>query len=75
MTRKEQSRNPGVMIVASLILLGGLALVVVGILNLSTLGWFSWILIIGGLSSVGLATMTLVTGKAEWILIDLILPG
>lgn len=75
MTRREQSRNPVVMIVASLILLSGLTLVIVGILSLSTFGWFSWLLIFGGLSSVGLATMTLVTGKAEWILIDLILPG
>lgn len=31
--------------------------------------------IAGGLSSASLATAALVTGKPEWLMLDLILPG
>lgn len=75
MTRKKQPRNLLAMLFASLILLAGLILVALGILNFSAFGWVSWLLIVSGLTSVSLATMTLATGRAEWILIDLILPG
>lgn len=43
---------------------------------LFAIGWsIAALLIVGGLSSAGLALMTLITGKVEWILLDLLLPG
>jgi len=40
------------------------------------LGWlYATLIIASGLSSAGMAVMTIVTGKSEWLLIDLLLPG
>ena len=63
-------------IVASIILLFGLVLVTFGIIGFESLGWLTAIFVIlSGATSAGLATMSLITGKPEWILLDLILPG
>lgn len=65
-----------VMIVAALMLLMSLSLVVIGIIYFVNLGWMVAVaIIIGGLGSSSLALTTIVTGKPEWILLDLILPG
>lgn len=68
-------REPIVMIFAVIIWLVGLTTVILGVIYAATFGWWSIPLITGGLSSMGFATVTIVTGKPEWILLDLLLPG
>lgn len=68
-------RNPFVLVVASIIWISGAAVVVVAVTDSAALGWWAVPLVAGGFSSMGFATASLVTGKPEWILLDLILPG
>ena len=74
--KTKAPRNPLGMVIASLILLFGLTFIVLGCVNFAALGWgTATLLIFSGALSSGLALMTLVTGKLEWILLDLLLPG
>ena len=73
--KRRVHRDPIVMIFAVVIWLVGVSTALLGIAYFSSFGWWAIPLIAGGLSSVGFATATMVTGKPEWILIDLILPG
>lgn len=73
---EKTERNPVVVLLASVLLLIGLGLVFVVVTNFAVLGWLYAILIIAsGLSSAGMAVMAIFTGKSEWQLIDLLLPG
>lgn len=74
--KTKAPRNPLGMVIASLILLFGVTLIVLGCVNFAAFGWgVASLLLLSGVSSSGLALMTLVTGKLEWILLDLLLPG
>lgn len=73
---EKTERNPVVVLLAGVLLLIGLGLVFVAVTNFAVLGWlYATLIIASGLSSAGMAVMTIVTGKSEWLLIDLILPG
>ena len=52
----------------------GLAMVYVGIVNISTLGWTSTFVILPGLATAGFAATAVYTGDPEWILLDLMFP-
>ncbi len=77
MAKKTENvvRNPIAMLLAGVIMLVGLAIVLLGVTNIGAFGWWSIPLIASGLSSMGFASATIVTGKPEWILLDLLLPG
>ena len=63
------------MLLALMLILLGLVIVVVTVLNFSSFGIiFAIFTILGGLSTSGMAIMSIVTGKREWILLDLISP-
>lgn len=67
--------DPVATIIAIVILLMGMALVILGCLYVQIFGWIvATIIIVSGLSSVGLSVTAIITGKREWLLIDLILP-
>ena len=68
-------RNPFLLFVASILWLCGAVVVIIAVTNFAALGWWAIALAAGGLSSMGFATASVVTGKPEWILLDLILPG
>lgn len=69
-------RKPAVMVFAGIMLLVGLGLAAVGVLYFAALGWlFGLLVIASGLGSVGMASMAIITGNAEWVLLDLILPA
>jgi len=73
---EKTERNPVVVLIAAVILLVGLGVVFIGVTNFAALGWlYATLIIASGLSSAGMAVMTIVTGKSEWLLIDLLLPG
>lgn len=72
---RRVERSPFVMLIAGMIWLANAVIIGVAAMNFTTLGWWAILLIVGGLSSMFLALATIVTGKPEWILLDLILPG
>lgn len=72
---QTKARNPAVTAFATLVLLIGIAMTALGVLYVSPLGWYAVPVILGGLACIFLATMTLITGKSEWILIGLIYNG
>lgn len=72
---RQVSRNPLVMIIAGVMWLAGFAIAAVVLLNFDAFGWAAIPLIAGGVSSIYFASMTIITGKPEWILLDLVLPG
>ena len=74
-TKEKVARSPLVMLVAAVIWLAGAVMTVIGIMNFGHFGWWALLLMAIGITSVFLASATIVTGKPEWIMIDLILPG
>lgn len=74
--KQKVSRSPAVIIVGSMLLLFGIALFVLGIMSFSPSHWIaSCLIMLSGFTTGGLAVMALVTGKPEWILFNLMLPG
>lgn len=71
----QVKRNPFVMVVAGVIWLTGAVVATLGVMNFGTFGWWAVPLVAGGVSSMFFASATVITGKSEWILLDLILPG
>lgn len=72
---KKVERNPAVMAVAIIILIAGLILTTLGFVAFSPDMWVFWSgVILLGMSCVSFATLTIITGQREWILIHLIFP-
>ena len=67
-----QHRSWGLIIISSLIIIGGLTLVTLSIVYVGTFGWWSLLIGVSGLSSICLATMSIVNNDPSWILIDII---
>jgi hypothetical protein len=63
-----------VLIASTMIVLGGVV-TVLAIANISTFGWWSLLIGLGGLTSVVAATMSIIKNDPSWILLDLIIPG
>ena len=67
-----QHRSWGLIIISSLIIIGGLTLVTLSIVYIGTFGWWSLLIGVSGLISIFMATMSIVKNDPSWILIDLI---
>ncbi len=72
---KSTSRNWGLIIISSILFLGGSTLVVLAAINVASFGWWSLALGLSGLGTMGAAIMSIVTNDPAWILLDLILPN
>ena len=70
-----QHRSWGLIIISSLIIIGGLILVTLSIVYVGTFGWWSLALGLSGLGTMGAAIMSIITNDPAWILLDLILPN
>jgi len=68
-------RNWALVVVASILISIGLALLVLAILNIATFGWWSLALGLGALTTIAAAVMSIVKNDPVWILLDLIIPG
>ena len=67
-----QHRSWGLIIISSLIIIGGLTLVTLSIVYIGTFGWWSLLIGVSGLISIFMATMSIVKNDPSWILIDII---
>ena len=72
-TAKE--RNWVLALVSSVLILLGSALVVLAIMNIALFGWWSLLLGVSGLMTIGAAIMSIIKNDPSWILLDLLLPG
>jgi len=68
-------RNWALVVVASILISIGLALLVLAILNIATFGWWSLALGLGALTTIAAAVMSIVKNDPVWILLDLIIPS
>jgi len=68
-------RNWALVVVASILIIIGLALLVLAIINVGTFGWWSLALILAALTTIAAAVMSIVKNDPVWILLDLIIPG
>lgn len=73
--KQKTTRNPIVTVVACIITIVGLALVTIGCIYFSLDTWILW----GGAALLGIScvvfgALTLITGKAEFLLLHLLLP-
>jgi formate hydrogenlyase subunit 3/multisubunit Na+/H+ antiporter MnhD subunit len=77
MTKKQKNaeRNWAVVIVGSIYMLLGLALVVVAALNIHVFGWGSLLLGLAGATPITASIIAIVENDPNWILLDLIIPG
>ena len=67
-----QHRSWGLIIISSLIIIGGLTLVTLSIVYVGTFGWWSLLIGVSGLISIFMATMSKVKNDPSWILLDII---
>ena len=74
-TSAAQKRNWFLVFIASVLFLLGCALVVLAIVGIASLGWWSVLIGLSGLTTIFAATMSIVKNDPSWILLDLIIPG
>jgi hypothetical protein len=67
-------RNPALIIIASVLILFGLAIVFVGLTNMEALGWWTILTVLSGLITTGAAVTSIVRNDPSWILLELLLP-
>ena len=67
-----QHRSWGLIIISSMIIIGGLTLVTLSIVYIGTFGWWSLLIGVSGLSSIFMATMSIIKNDPSWILLDII---
>ena len=67
-----QQRSWGLILISSLIIISGLTLVALSVIYIGTFGWWSLLIGVSGLSSICLATMSIVKNDPSWILLDII---
>lgn len=75
---KKSIKNPrswSLIVIASMMIVIGIALIVLAIINVTSFGWWSILLGLSGLTPVIAATISIIKNDPRWILIDLILPG
>jgi nicotinamide riboside transporter PnuC len=71
----SKPRNWALVLIASTVIVLNIAMVYLGITYMSTLGWWSPVLIIGGVSSMAMAVIAIKQNDPTWLLLDLILPN
>ena len=67
-----QHRSWGLIVISSLIIIGGLTLVTLSIVYIGTFGWWSLLIGVSGLNSIFMATMSIIKNDPSWILLDII---
>ena len=67
-----QHRSWGLIIISSLIIIGGLTLVTLSIVYIGNFGWWSLLIGVSGLISIFMATMSIIKNDPSWILLDII---
>jgi pilus assembly protein TadC len=72
--KPSKPRNPGLIFIASILLLIGLGLVVVVLSNVSLFGWWGLLVALSGLITAAAAIVSIVKNDPTWILLDLLLP-
>lgn len=78
MKKKKQpveNRNWGLVLIASILIVLGLAITVAAIVYIPVFGWYSLVIGISGLSMIAAAVVSIIENDPAWILLNLILPG
>ena len=70
-----KERNWALVLIASILIILGSAIVLLAVTNIATFGWWSLLIGLGGLTTITAAIMFIITNDPTWILLDLILPG
>lgn len=71
----SKKRNWVLVLVSSILLLAGCALLLLSVLYVSRFGVWSLVIGLSGLTTIGAATMSIIKNDPSWILLDLLLPG
>lgn len=61
--------------IASILLVLGVVLIVAAVMNVTTFGWWSLLIGLGGLTTIVAAVMSIIKNDPSWILLDLVIPG
>lgn len=72
---QNKERNWVLVVVASIVIILSIALLVITLRNISTLGWWSLAIAAGAVSSICLSITAIKRNEPAWLLLDLILPG
>lgn len=72
--KTSTERNWLLVIVATILIVIGLALLVLAICNIHTFGWGSLTVGLTGVGTAGAACIAIIENDPTWILLDLILP-
>jgi len=71
----SKSRNWVLVFVSTILIILGLTLVILAVMSARSLGWWSLLIGVSGLTTVAAAVMSIVKNDPAWILLDLIIPG
>ena len=71
----SKSRNWVLVFVSTILIILGLTLVILAVMSAGSLGWWSLLIGVSGLTTVAAAVMSIVKNDPAWILLDLIIPG
>jgi len=69
------NRNWALVFISSVLLLIGVALLILAIMNISTIGWWSLLAGLIGATTIFASIMSIVKNDASWVLLGLIIPG
>ncbi|HEX8182178.1 MAG TPA: hypothetical protein VF575_01095 [Candidatus Saccharimonadales bacterium] len=75
MKMKARSRNWLLVSIASIIIILDLLIITGVVLYSIPLGWWSFIIVAGALSSLSLSVMAIKTNDPAWLLLDIIIPS
>ena len=70
-----EPRNWGLVVIALIYLVIGLALIAAAIVFMPVFGWFSLLIGLAGATPVVASIISIVKNDPSWILLDLIIPG
>jgi len=70
-----ETRNWPLVLIASVLIILGLALALVAVTNISSFGWVSLFIGLSGLTTIAAAVVSILKNDPSWILLDLIIPG
>lgn len=73
--KQKRERNWALVIIASSVIALNIALLVFTAMNIAWLGWWSFFIAMGALSSIVLSATAIKKNEPAWLLLDLILPS
>jgi NADH:ubiquinone oxidoreductase subunit 6 (subunit J) len=71
----SKDRNWPLVFISAVLILIGLVIVLLAITGIPSFGWWSLLIGLAGVTTVGAATMSIIKNDPVWILLDLIIPG